>query len=78
MKLNIRRKPKKRLPNTIKEALEVPTVPNEVWSIDFMSDALTDVRRFRLFNAIDDFNRESLFIEVDTSLPTQRVIRALD
>lgn len=78
MKLNIRRKPKKRLPARIKEALGVPTVPNEVWSIDFMSDALTDGRRFRLFNAIDDFSRESFSIEVDTSLPARRVIRSLE
>ena len=78
MKLNIRRKPKKRLPARIKEALGVPAVPNEVWSIDFMSDALTDGRRFRLFNVIDDFNRESLSIEVDTSLPARRVIRSLE
>jgi putative transposase len=43
-----------------------------------MSDGFTDGRKFRLLNVIDDFNRESLAIEVDTSLPSLRVIRALE
>ncbi len=78
MKLNIRRRAKRRLPARIKEALYKPGSPNEVWSIDFMSDALTDGRKFRLFNVIDDFNREFLCIDVDTSLPARRVIRTLE
>ena len=43
-----------------------------------MSDTLVDGRRFRLFNVLDDFNRESLAIEVDTSMPSLRVIRVLN
>jgi putative transposase len=43
-----------------------------------MADSLVDGRRFRLLNIIDDYNRESLWIEVDTSLPSLRVIRVLD
>ena len=43
-----------------------------------MSDALWSGRRFRTFNVMDDFNRESLTIEIDTSLPAPRVVRALD
>lgn len=46
--------------------------------MDFMHDQLQDGRCFRLFNVIDDFNRESLAIEVDFSLPSERVIRALN
>ena len=46
--------------------------------MDFMHDQLSDGRSFRLFNVIDDFNREGLVIEVDLSLPSVRVIRALD
>lgn len=49
-----------------------------MWSLDFMSDGLTDGRKFRLLNIIDDFNRQSLAIEVDTSLPSLRVIRTLE
>ena len=78
MKLNIRRRSKKRLPERVKQALMVPSAPNQVWSIDFMSDSLTDGRKFRLLNIIDDFNRESLAVEVDTSLPSLRVIRVLE
>lgn len=77
MKLNIRRRAKKRLPERVKQPLSVPTAPNQVWSIDFMCDSLVDGRKFRLFNVIDDFNRESLAIEIDTSLPARRVIRVL-
>lgn len=78
MKLNIRRRAKKRLPDRIKQPLTIPEAPNQVWSIDFMSDTLVDGRRFRLFNVLDDFNRESLAIEVDTSMPSLRVIRVLN
>ena len=78
MKLNIRRRVKKRLPERVKQPLMVAAAPNETWSIDFMSDSLVDGRKFRLLNVIDDFNRESLAIEVDTSLPSLRVIRVLN
>lgn len=78
MKLNIRRRAKRRLPERVKQPLTQPTAPNQVWSIDFMTDSLVDGRRFRLFNVMDDFNRESLAIEVDTSLPSLRVIRVLE
>lgn len=46
--------------------------------MDFMHDQLSDGRTFRLFNVIDDFNREGLGIEVDFSLPSERVIRSLE
>jgi len=46
--------------------------------MDFMCDSLVDGRRFRLLNIIDDYNRESLAIEIDTSLPSVRVIRVLE
>ncbi|QDQ88578.1 transposase family protein [Alcaligenaceae bacterium SJ-26] len=59
------------------EPLTVPTAMNHAWSMDFMHDQLTDGRSIRLFNVIDDFNREALGIEVDFSLPSEQVIRAL-
>lgn len=43
-----------------------------------MHDALTDGRAFRLFSVIDDYNREALTVEIDFSLPAQRVIRSLN
>ena len=78
MKLNIRRRSKKRLPERVKQALYQPATINEVWSIDFMSDTLWDGRRFRLLNIIDDYNREVLHIETDLSLPALRLIRVLE
>jgi putative transposase len=60
------------------DALVVPLGINQVWSIDFMYDQLSDGRSIRLFNVIDDFNLEALCIEVDFYLPSERVIRALD
>lgn len=78
LELNLRIKPKKRLTREKPEALAVPEAINESWSMDFMHDQLSDGRSYRLFNVIDDFNREGLTIEVDFSLPATRVIRALD
>lgn len=78
LKLNIRRRPKRRIPQRIKEPLVIPQGINKTWSMDFMTDSLVDGRRFRLLNVIDDYNRESLAVEVDTSLPAPRVIRVLE
>lgn len=75
--LNIRRRAKKRLPARVKQALFQPEKANQVWSVDFMSDSLWNGQKFRLLNIIDDYNREILSIEADTSLPALRVIRAL-
>ncbi len=54
MKLNLRRKLKKRLPARVKRELFLLEAMNEVWSIDFMSDSLWNVRKIRLLNVIDD------------------------
>lgn len=78
LKLNIRRKGKKRVLNRDPEPLSVPESINQCWSADFMSDALWCGRRFRTFNLVDDFNREVLAIEVDRSLTSERVVRVLD
>ena len=76
--LNQPRRTKRRLPTRPSLPVFVPEGPNEVWSADFMSDALYHGSRFRTFNILDDFNREALAIEVDTSLRAERVIRVLD
>jgi putative transposase len=78
LELNLRIKPRKRLVREVPQPLAVPEAINEVWSIDFMHDTLGDGRSFRLFNVLDDFNRQGLAIEADYSLPAVRVIRALE
>ena len=78
LSLNLRIKPRKRLVRCKPQALAVPEQMNEVWSMDFMHDQLSDGRSIRPFNVIDDFNREGLCIDVDFSLPSERVIRSLD
>lgn len=78
LELNLRIKPKKRLTREKPEPLSVPEAINQVWSMDFMHDTLTNGRPYRLLNVIDDFNREGLGIEVDFSLPALRVIRTLE
>ena len=77
LNLSIRRKVKKRIPPRIKESLQVPADFTQTWSIDFMSDALSNGTKFRSFNVIDDYNREVLFIETDYSLKSSRVIWVL-
>jgi putative transposase len=78
MGLNIRRRIRKRLPARVKHALFHPQEINQTWSIDFMSDSLWDGKKVRLLNIMDDCNREVLWIEADSSLPTLRVIRVLE
>ena len=77
LKLNLRRKGKRRVPTRTQEPLSAPQQHNESWSMDFMSDVLSYGHRFRTLNILDDFNRQALAIEVDTSLTAERVIRTL-
>lgn len=75
--LSVRRRKRKRVavPRT---PLPPPGRANERWSMDFVSDALGDGRKFRALTIVDDFTRESPAIEVDTSLPGERVVRVLE
>lgn len=78
LELNLRIKPKRRLKRDKPDELAVPRQINDMWSMDFMHDKLSDGRSFRTFNVIDDYNREGLGIEVDLSLPALRMIRSLE
>lgn len=78
LELNYRIKPRRRIKRAKPVPLAVPDKINQSWNMDFMHDALTDGRGFRLFNVIDDYNREALTVEIDFSLPAQRVIRSLN
>lgn len=76
--LNLHRKPRKRLAARTALALEVPVQSDLTWSLDFMSDSLSSGRAIRTLNILDDYNREALWIEIDTSLPAERVVRVLE
>jgi putative transposase len=78
MQLNLRCKPKKRLPSRNRIALIQPEKMNVNWSMDFMSDALINGRSFRTVNIIDDCNREVIGIKASLSLPAIRVTEYLD
>ena len=78
MNLHLRRPTKKRLPKRQRAALYVPSMPDTVWSADFVSDALQTGKRFRTFNVTDDFNREVIHIEVDTSITSARLVRIFE
>jgi putative transposase len=78
LRLNLPRRTKKRLPVRLRQPLTMIPQPNTVWAVDFMSDTLYGGRRFRTLNILDEGVREGLAIEVDTSLPAERVIRVLE
>lgn len=75
--LTVRRRKRKRVavPRTPRP---IPSAPNVRWSMDFVSDALGDGRKFRALTLVDDYTRECPAIEVDRSLPGERVVRVLD
>ena len=77
LKMNLQRRARKRLPARVKTPLSIPDQPNQIWSMDFMSDALRCGRRFRTLNILDDYNREVLSIEVSTSIPAYAVVEDL-
>ena len=58
--------------------ITLPSATNQRWSLDFVSDAFSDGRRFRILTIVDDFTRECLALVADTSLSGGRVARALD
>ena len=74
MDLHLRRSAKRRLPKRLRVPLYVSLAPDTAWSDGFMSDTLTDGRRFRTFKVVGDFNREALHIEIDTSITSLRLV----
>ena len=74
--LQVRTKRRKKLYRP-RQVLDVPSRTNQRWSMDFVSDQLSDGRRFRILNVVDDYSRECIGQVVDTSLTGQRVARFL-
>ncbi|WP_378181164.1 IS3 family transposase [Aquimarina sp. SS2-1] len=73
-----RSKKRKKLPIEQRKPLYQPKTVNEIWSMDFMSDSLSDRRAFRILNVIDDHNRECLLSQGSISFPSEQVIRYLE
>jgi len=76
--LSLRVRKRRKRAGWLRVALERPERPIQHWSMDFISDALLDGRRFRALTIVDDLTKESPAIEVDRSLPGVRVVRVLD
>jgi putative transposase len=76
--LLVRRRKRKRMTGATRASALAPCRANERWSMDFVADALANGRRIRVLTVVDDFTRECLATEVDTSLPGLRVARVLD
>lgn len=76
--LQVRKRKRKRIGAVDRQPIMLPEGINERWSMDFVSDGLSNGRRFRTLNIVDDFSRECPVIEVDTSLPGTRVVRVLE
>jgi len=76
--LQVRKRKRKRIGPVDRQPILLPDLINERWSMDFVSDGLSNGRRFRTLNIVDDFSRECPAIEVDTSLTGMRVVRVLE
>ncbi len=77
-KLQVKRRGGRKRALGTRRPMAVPTARNHRWSLDFVSDAFTDGRRFRILAVVDDFTRECLTLVADTSLSGLRVGRELD
>jgi putative transposase len=77
-RLQVRRRGGRKRALGTRAPMALPQGPNQRWSLDFLSDAFADGRRFRILAVVDDFTRECLTLVPDTSLPGLRVVRELD
>ena len=78
LRLNLPRRTKRRVPTRPRQPFAVVPALNGTWALDFMHDRLYDGRPFRVFNALDEGNREALAIEPAFALPSERVVAVLD
>ena len=78
MGLSVRRKRRKRASQAARKALPAAEAVNDCWSMDFLSDSMTDGRSMRAFSCVDDFSRRGVALDVDVALPAERVTRILD
>ena len=76
--LSVRKRKRKRIGIAERLPLAVPSGPNQSWSMDYVADGLIDGRKLRVLAIVDDYSRECLALEVDTSLPGARVVAVLE
>jgi putative transposase len=77
-KLSVRKRGGRKRALGTRAPMLVPLMPNQRWSLDFVSDQFTDCRRFRVLTVIDDCTRECIALVADTSLSGRRVARELN
>jgi putative transposase len=77
-RLQVRRRGGRKRAIGTRAPMTLPQGPNQRWSLDFVSDTLTDGRRLRILAVVDDFTRECLCLVADTSISGKRVARELD
>ena len=76
--LSVRKRRRRKQVMVDRQALYVPSRPNEVWSIDFVMDALANGRRIKCLTVVDDFTRECLDIAVDYGISGEYVTHVLE
>lgn len=76
--LQLQKRRKKKLRGHLRLVLPAPDKPNHIWSMDFVSDALADNRKFRSFTLVDDYTRECVAIETDRSLRSEKLVQVFN
>lgn len=78
LKLSLRRRPRKKFRSAPRVPLPAPVRANQCWTMDFVHDMLSNGRKFKNLNVVDEYTRECLAIETDTSIGGIRVVRVLE
>lgn len=78
LKLSLRRRPRKKFKSAPRVQLPAPIRVNQCWSMDFVHDMLSNGRKLKNLTIVDEYTRECLAIETDSSIGGKRVTRVLD
>ena len=78
LKLSLKRRTRKKFHSIQRVSMSAPTGPNQCWAIDFVHDCLNNGRKYKVLNVLDEYTRECIGTEVDTSIGGVRVTRILE
>lgn len=78
MGLSVRIRPKRRIKCTVRQPMEKASSANHTWSMDYVSEQLSDGRNVRIFAAVDNFSRQCVALDAASSLPACAVIQVLE